>query len=135
MKNKPIIIGTGDVGRTTLAERYINESLKNNHFIISPPDIHFKNDIHNLQVVKNNQQIIYIDGKKYEKQEIITDNILTYKKIKEVTGLLDVKPERKRPDVDILTEYKLIKNKKSTISRNDREWVVSEFNRLYKEIM
>ncbi len=39
---------------------------------------------------------------------------------------------RKRPDVDIATEFELIQNKQSKLSRNDREWVVYQFNQLYK---
>ena len=35
---------------------------------------------------------------------------------------------RKRPSVDIKSEYELIQQKKSTLSRSDREWVIEQFN-------
>jgi hypothetical protein len=40
--------------------------------------------------------------------------------------------EKKRPDVDIVEEFKLIQQKKSNLSRSDRSWVVREFNKNYK---
>lgn len=42
--------------------------------------------------------------------------------------------ERKRPNVDIVEEYKLIQEKKSKLCRSDRDWVVRTFNYNYKKI-
>lgn len=39
--------------------------------------------------------------------------------------------ERKRPKVDILSEYILVLQKKSKLSKSDRDWVEHQFNRLY----
>lgn len=36
------------------------------------------------------------------------------------------------PKVNLKEEFELIQNKKSKLSRADREWVVYQFNRLYK---
>jgi hypothetical protein len=41
---------------------------------------------------------------------------------------------RNRPDVILEQEYGLIQEKKSKLSRNDRDWVVSQFERKYKRI-
>ena len=38
---------------------------------------------------------------------------------------------RKRPNVDIVEEYGLIQQKKSKLSKNDRDWVVYTFERNY----
>jgi hypothetical protein len=42
------------------------------------------------------------------------------------------KRERKNPKVNIIEEFKLIQEKKSNLSRKDREWVVFQFNRNFK---
>jgi len=41
---------------------------------------------------------------------------------------------KQRPMVDIEKEFELIQLKQSKLSRNDREWVVYSFNKLYKQI-
>jgi len=38
---------------------------------------------------------------------------------------------RKRPEVDLEKEFELIGQKKSTLSRSDRDWVVEQFNKIY----
>lgn len=40
--------------------------------------------------------------------------------------------QRERPKVNIIDEFKLIQEKKSKLSRNDREWVVFQFNRNFE---
>lgn len=42
---------------------------------------------------------------------------------------------RQRPNVDIVKEYELIKQKKSSLSANDRDWVVAMFERNYTKII
>lgn len=42
--------------------------------------------------------------------------------------------ERKRPSVDIVKEYGLIQLKQSNLSRNDRDWVVYQFERHYTKL-
>lgn len=42
--------------------------------------------------------------------------------------------ERKRPNVDIVKEYELIQQKKSNLSRNDREWVCSVFESQFTKV-
>jgi hypothetical protein len=42
--------------------------------------------------------------------------------------------QRQRPNVDIVEEYKLILKRESTLSRNDREWVMYQFEQLYEKI-
>lgn len=41
---------------------------------------------------------------------------------------------RKRPDVDILTEYQLVLAKKSNLSKSNRDWVESMFKNLYETV-
>lgn len=41
---------------------------------------------------------------------------------------------RKRPSVDLIKEFELIQQKKSKLSRNDRDWVVFQFNKRFKQI-
>lgn len=48
-------------------------------------------------------------------------------------GMLGSKP-KSRPTVNLVEEYKLIQQKKSELSRNDRDWVIGLFNREYKRV-
>ncbi len=41
---------------------------------------------------------------------------------------------RRRPQVNIVAEFTLIQEKKSTLSRNDRDWVCGQFKSQYKKI-
>jgi len=38
------------------------------------------------------------------------------------------------PDVNIIDEFGLIQNKKSKLSRSEREWVVYQFHKNYREV-
>lgn len=51
-----------------------------------------------------------------------------------MSGINSVIPNRKSLDVNIIEEYKLIQNKKSKLSSNDRRIVCNRFERLYKKI-
>lgn len=42
---------------------------------------------------------------------------------------------RKRPTVDLEKEYGLIQQKKSNLSRNDRDWVIRQFERQYERVL
>jgi UDP-N-acetylmuramoylalanine-D-glutamate ligase len=46
----------------------------------------------------------------------------------------EVSKTRKRPSVDLIKEFELIQQKKSKLSRNDRDWVVFQFNKRFKKI-
>ena len=41
---------------------------------------------------------------------------------------------RKRPQVDIIEEYKLIQQKKSKLSKSDRDWVKYQFRKNFREV-
>ena len=41
---------------------------------------------------------------------------------------------RQRPSVNIIEEFRLIQQKKSKLSRSDRDWVIRQFNRNFREI-
>jgi len=42
------------------------------------------------------------------------------------------KRQRETPKVNIVEEFKLIQEKKSKLSRKDRDWIVFQFNRYYE---
>ena len=39
-----------------------------------------------------------------------------------------------KPQVNIVEEFDLIQRKQSKLSRNDRDWVVYQFNRMYRKV-
>ena len=41
---------------------------------------------------------------------------------------------REAPNVNLIEEFSLIQQKKSKLSRSDREWVINQFNRNFKEL-
>jgi len=41
---------------------------------------------------------------------------------------------REKPNIDIVKEFELIQDKKSNLSRSQREWVVYQFNKKYRAI-
>jgi hypothetical protein len=42
--------------------------------------------------------------------------------------------QRERPKVNLVSEFELIQNKKSKLSKNDRDWVEFQFHRNFKLI-
>jgi len=47
-------------------------------------------------------------------------------------GSVGTSKQREKPKVNIVEEFKLIKEKKSKLPRKDRDWVVFQFNRYYE---
>lgn len=45
------------------------------------------------------------------------------------------KKSRQRPDVNIVEEYRLIQNKKSRLSKSERDWVVYEFESTFTKVV
>ena len=83
---------------------------------------------------------IEINGLKY--QQIEQNSTSTKKYSKSFTMLYGMammfggqgmfgssKPQRQTPKVNLVEEFRLIQEKKSKLSRKDREWVVFQFNR------
>jgi ABC-type branched-subunit amino acid transport system substrate-binding protein len=86
--------------------------------------------------------MIEINGTQYE--QINRQSKSAYSKFGTMTALLvSLMPtsihgvnsySRKRPNVDIVEEYKLILQKKSTLSKSDRDWVVGTFKYNFREV-
>ena len=49
-------------------------------------------------------------------------------------GSVGTSRQRETPKVNIVEEFKLIQEKKSKLSRKNREWVVFQFNRHYEMV-
>ena len=85
---------------------------------------------------------IEINGLHYrqKKQEHKNDNkivslILGASMMFSARGIVGTsKRERDYPKVNLIEEYKLIQQKKSKLSRKDREWIIFQFNRNYELI-
>jgi hypothetical protein len=44
------------------------------------------------------------------------------------------KKPRQRPEVNIIEEYELVQQKKSRLSKNDRDWVESQFHKHFIKV-
>lgn len=119
--DKKIIIigGQGMIGKSTVSNKIDNE----------------------IMVVgnKNEGHVITIDGISYAKKEQPKASKTTSKLLMMAAALGSIDPygssySRKRPQVNIVSEFELIQQKKSKLSRNDRDWVESQFHKNFKKI-
>lgn len=83
--------------------------------------------------------IIEIDGDQYEyiekEQKKSNSKILPLFATALILGGTPLYPQaRIRPDVIIVEEYIKIKNKKSSLSRSDRDWVEDQFHLHFKKV-
>ena len=82
--------------------------------------------------------IIEILNKKYEPIDIPKLNTPRSKMLMMAMLFSAMDPSMPRPkeypQVDILDEFELIQKKQSKLSKSNREWVVKQFNKMYKEI-
>jgi hypothetical protein len=94
-------------------------------------------------VLGDNKTYLNIDGKLYEETEKTKINPYSHalpdfirEKLDELKSIYNYKPsyQRERPEVDLICEFRLIQEKRSKLSRSDREWVVRQFNSKFKEV-
>jgi len=84
-------------------------------------------------IIPVNDNTINILGTSYE--EIKQVDATFNKKLFIPIGYdFDDKKERAHPKVDLVTEFKLIQQKQSNLSKWERDWVVLEFNKRFKKI-
>ena len=131
----------------------LNGLLGSKVFLMDDGEINAKAELAALSIMAamENDKVILVDSDEIQKPMIIEINGIKYQKIEQAkpskSKLLELATPymlagmymgggggapRKRPAVDLETEFELIQNKKSTLSRNDREWVVFQFNKIYK---
>ena len=83
---------------------------------------------------KEDKNIIEIEGVKYMRKAPQNNSQLFRGMEIDPDLFLIGKKTPKRPDVDIVSEFELIQQKKSQLSKSQRDWVVSEFNKLYEKV-
>ena len=78
---------------------------------------------------------IEINGLKYRKKETRkpSKNFVKLASMAQIFGGLKL-PNSNIEGVNIVDEFRLIQEKKSKLSRKDREWVVFQFNRHYEMV-
>lgn len=118
-KQKVIVVGNSDEGRK------VQEAL--NHASISDVVV---------MCEPNHENLIEVDGVKYREIEKprVSGRIAQIMLMAQMMGGYGMPKEPQRPDVDIVSEYKLIQQKKSNLSRSQRDWVVSQFHSRYKAL-
>ena len=119
-----IVIGHHDLGRTTLLENI-------KHEIILIDD-------------SNPMETVNINGVNYEKIELNRNSNRAYSRIVQIAamaasfGAMDMygnQYERKLPEgINIVKEFELIQQKKSRLSKWERDAVEVVFNRNYKKV-
>jgi len=86
---------------------------------------------------------IEIEGKVYEQIEQKSSNNGVSKKMLGMLAMAQAmynlsfggsNYSRQRPSVNIVEEFRLIQQKKSKLNRSDRDWVIYQFNRNFKEV-
>lgn len=58
--------------------------------------------------------------------------VRTFMRLSQMTG--ERRYVRKRPEVNIVTEFERIQNKKSHLSASDRRWVEAQFHKHFEEV-
>lgn len=85
-------------------------------------------------------EIIEVNGIKYiskeQKQPKMSKSLLSLFAMGMMMGgnIFGGTKEPKKPNVDIVKEYGLIQNKKSTLTRSQRDWVVWQFEKTFTKI-
>jgi GTPase SAR1 family protein len=121
MEKKIGVIGHVGHGKTVLAEALINHASLSDVVVMCEP-------------IRKNW--IEVEGVKYREIEKpkVNGRIAQIMLMAQMMGGYGESREPQRPDVDIISEYKLIQQKKSNLSRSQRDWVVSQFHSRYEEI-
>lgn len=81
--------------------------------------------------------IFEINGESYKErpQSTFIGNSLLYAALFLTTfGGYGFNNTKERPEVDLIEEYKLILQKKSSLSRSNREYIIREFNKRFIKI-
>lgn len=87
-------------------------------------------DISDMEIVIDNKTYVLRDRRKVPHSVGYLASVM----IMMGAGLNMIGPKSKeRPAVNLIDEYKLILEKKSQLSRSEREYVVSQFNITFKE--
>jgi hypothetical protein len=90
--------------------------------------------------IKDNRIIIlgneYIEMPKRESKSYMSSRIKGLVMLASAMMSLDssYKKPKERPLVNLIEEYELILQKKSKLSRNNRDWVVKEFNKNFVKV-
>jgi hypothetical protein len=90
--------------------------------------------------IKDNRIIIlgneYIEMPKRESKSYMSSRVKSLVMLASAMMSLDssYKKPKERPLVNLIEEYELILQKKSKLSRNNRDWVVKEFNKNFVKV-
>lgn len=126
MEKKPSLnirtIGHVDHGRADLS-RTIENALKE-HKVVIINEPHYDIEINGVKYVEREQQ---------RRRHDVSLSMAALLAIGGLMGNIN-SYNRPRPQVNIVSEFKLIQDKKSKLCRNDRDWVVYQFNQLYKVV-
>lgn len=86
------------------------------------------------------ENTIAVNGVKYREKEkqqrkpMSTPLIAALMLAQGYSHILGGSDQKSTPNVDIVKEYGLIQQKKSLLSKSERDWVVDQFNRKYEQI-
>jgi hypothetical protein len=77
---------------------------------------------------------VLIAGKRYRVKENPAEKIRRAAYVQSILDTYGSGYKRKRPDVNIVSEFELISQKKSLLCRSDRDYVVRAFNNIFEEV-
>lgn len=122
MKKKIGVIGHVDHGKTALTDALKNHASLSDVVVMCEP------------IRKNWIEVEGIKYREIEKPRVSGRMAQILIMAQMMGGGYGEPKEPQRPDVDIVSEFALIQQKKSNLSRSQRDWVVSQFHSRYKAV-
>ena len=121
------IIGTGNAG-TTKAKEIANKC--NIPIVVGSTD----KQVQTMELEINGIRYTEIEKQPKKQMSSYMSKVVMMAAMFGAMGGNKVSKTRKRPSVDLIKEFELIQQKKSKLSRNDRDWVVFQFNKRFKQL-
>lgn len=88
----------------------------------------------NRVVATPEDDTVLIAGKRYRVKDNPAEKIRRAAYVQSILDTYGSGYKRKRPDVNIVSEFELISQKRSLLGRSDRDYVVRAFNNIFEEV-
>ena len=124
-----MIVGQGHVGRNDIALRAAELAAQNIKVVVIGDN---SNDMNTIEI-----NGIKYQQKEHEKRKPMSKTLMALMVMSEMAngyGMYGNSKPKENPKVDIVKEFGLIQQKKSNLSKSERDWVVWQFERNFERV-